>query len=677
MDSAKAHRIRLACAALASASIGLFCAPALAQTTVTWTGAAGDGNYSNPGNWNPQVVPVNVGTTTYRVLVPTGSVTLDAGAPTNINVSEFVLGASATFRTRPGRGVVVLGVADVAGVVDTSVGGSFTAASPTSTLTGTPQLLAGGGGLVQVGGSQYSMTSVRYGNFPIFTADGTGSVLNLSSLLTLNAGWNDQDGSTYVTTVSASNNGRVDLSGVQTLTTPARSEDRIDFNATTGGVIDLSGLQTIQGGGRARFNLSTAAPVLSLPALTSAANLDVIAASGTTFSVPVLTTLYNASLSLADGSTLNAPLLNTVNFTRVAVQPGRTVNIAALTNIDNSQFDVSGGATAGSASSSVRIAATGYSMTGYRYGNFPIFTADGTGSVLNLSSLLTLNAGWNDQDGSTYVTTVSASNNGRVDLSGVQTLTTPARSEDRIDFNATTGGVIDLGALQSVSGGGSLRLTASGGGRITFSDLSIAPNVVVTVADSDSSIAVGKSLFLRGGSITLPAGSAISIGKHLYNQSVNEASADLSRAILRFETPGLHLLEVAGLDLGPISPGNSGNFGLGRVELGTATVGVSVQILDLFNNGNRGQNQNEALYIFGLGQATNEDSLVLRSGSVLYIDNLNVYARENGNWIWLNSLFGPGQTVVAYGQGYLHLPSPGGASLIAALGMATWRRRRA
>ena len=79
---------------------------------------------------------------------------------------------------------------------------------------------------------------------------------------------------------------------------------------------------------------------------------------------------------------------------------------------------------------------------------------------------------------------------------------------------------------------------------------------------------------------------------------------------------------------------------------------------------------------YGLGQATNYDGLQLFAGSILYMDNLNVYTRENGQWVWLNSLFGAGQTVVPYGEGYLHLPSPGAASVLGLGGLIAMRRRR-
>jgi len=152
-----------------------------------------------------------------------------------------------------------------------------------------------------------------------------------------------------------------------------------------------------------------------------------------------------------------------------------------------------------------------------------------------------------------------------------------------------------------------------------------------------------------------------------------------TQGIINMPASGLHFLEVAGLDYGPTTPpaAANGNFGFGRLVIGTSLTASIVQLLDLADNGNRGANLPEALYIYGVGQGTSLESLVLQGGSMLFMDNINVYVRENGNWIWLNSLFGPSQSVVAWGNGFLHLPSPGAVAVFGLAGLAVSRRRRA
>ncbi len=570
-----------------------------------------------------------------------------------------------------------------------------------------------GVGTDQVAATSYSMTGYRYGNDTLFSADGTGTTLDLSSLTHINGGWNDSDGNVYTTTIAATNGGTVDLSGVQTLTATARNEDRFDLSMSAGGTINLNGLQQINGSGWVRFLVPQGA-TYALPALQDGTNLTLNAAQGATINLPSLITLSNQNyqyndvgshvnsgdsrnrrLTLAEDATINAPLLTTMTSTRVELSLGAAFNApnlttmtfgflnlnqhgsidtGVMTNIDHTAIYLSNGRTFGV--STGHVGATSYSMSGYRYGNGTIFSADGPGTTLDLSSLTTFNAGWHDSDGNAYVTTVAASNNGTINLSGVQTLTTPARGEDRIDFVASAGGVVDLRALRVVNGGGQARFAASGGGVIRIGDLVSGSNVNIALTDPASTLTVDRTLLINSGSLSVTAGATMSVGKHLLHRITAEASFQATTGIFEFAAPGVHFMEIAGLDLGPLNPGNNGNFGIGRLVLGDLGAPATLQLTDLYDNGNRGQNLPEALYIYGIGQATDFDALVLRGGSTLYIDNLNVYVRENGTWLWLNGLFGPGQTVVPYAGGFLHLPTPGAGALLIGLGLMAARRRR-
>ncbi|MBS0196996.1 MAG: hypothetical protein JSR77_09575 [Planctomycetes bacterium] len=676
-------------------------------------------------------------------MIPAGAtIRLDILTPASIDVQNLVLGSGARIVLRPGRTLTVTQDSDIRGSIDSLAGGSFVAASGSHLITGSsssiPTFLAANGGLIRLSSTSYSMSPIRYGNFTIMSAD-TNSTVDVRELRTLDAGWNDFDGNTNATTVSASNGGVVNLSGVQSLTTPARFEDRIDFNMASGGIINLSGLQQISGTGTARFvvpdgatyglnSLTTSAnaridagngSTVNLPALISSnGTLSVYTANGAVVNAPALTSAdnsravswyrssddyfldldYQARVSLgldahfnapqltslnwvqidqANGSVFNAPNLDTLNFSRLNIQPGRTLTTGAMHNIDNSTIMVSGGSTFGV--STGNLAAVSYSLGGYRYvRNSTVFSADGQGSVLDLSSVQTFNSGWNDRDGASWAGVVSASNGGVVNLSGVQSLMTPARSEDRIDFVAYSRGQIDLHGLRTVAGGGRARFSVSGGGVIRLGDLTTGNNVDFLVTDVDSAISVDRTLNLNAGSsINIAAGAELSIGKHLSFSITNEAAFQAATSIVRFTGAGTHFMEIAGLDAGPINPGNNGNFGLGHLILGGLGSPVTLQLLDVLDNGNRSANGNEALYLFGLGQAGNTDALTLLNGSTLYIDNLNVYARDNGQWVWLNSLFGPGQTVIAYDQGFLHLPTPGSSLVLAlASGVLALPRRR-
>jgi hypothetical protein len=495
----------------------------------------------------------------------------------------------------------------------------------------------------------YSRTGYRYGNGTIFSASGAGSVLDLSSLQTANFGWDDQDGTVYSSVISASNSGIVDLSGLSTVTPPARGEDRLDFNIASGGQIRLNSLTTASGGGYIRFT----------------------ATDGADFNLPNLATLRNGQFVLGPGSDFIAPSLSTMNFSGISIGASNTVRMR-LVNADNSQIINNSGRTWGASTGD--FAAANYTTNGYRYGNFTYFGASGVNSTLDLSTLTTLDASWNDSDGNAYAGNVSASSDGRVNLSRLRSITAPARGEDRIDFIASTDGRIDFGSVRTIGGGGQVRFRADTGGTLTFTDLYLPSNSLLTVADIDSTATIAKTLFLQGGSLVLAPGAQLTINKNFSNTNTNEASMDATNAIIRMNGTGLQFLEAAGLDLGPVSPGNSGNFGIGQLIVGDVGHAVSVELTDLYDNGNRGQRANEALYLFGLG---GPQGLVLMGGSTLYIDNINVYARQDGRWVYLNGLFGPGDSVIAYSGGYLHLPSPGALGVFGLAGLIAARRRRA
>jgi len=90
--------------------------------------------------------------------------------------------------------------------------------------------LASDGGVITYGAISYRFDGDRgnwSGSSTILSADGTGSLLNLSGLSTFN-GAAYSNGGVYAYSVSASNNGVVDLSKVTTLT-GAQSDDWLQF----------------------------------------------------------------------------------------------------------------------------------------------------------------------------------------------------------------------------------------------------------------------------------------------------------------------------------------------------------------------------------------------------------------------------------------------------------------
>lgn len=494
----------------------------------------------------------------------------------------------------------------------------------------------------------YTRLGYRYGSGTIFSASGAGSVLDLSSIQTANFGWDDQDGNAYASVIAVANSGVVNLNGLITLTTPARGEDRLDLVIGTGGQIQLNALSSIGGGGIVRFSAS----------------------EGGDFNLPNLATARNAQFVLGAGSDFLAPNLTTLNFSGLAIAPTNTVRMH-LANADNSQFANNAGRMWGASTGD--FVATTYTTNGHRYGNFSYFSASGAGSTLDLSSLALLDASWNDQDGTAYAGNVTATNAGRIDLSRLRSIVAPARGEDRIDFIASMDGELNFGSIRSISGGGQVRFRAETGGTMTFTDLYLPSGSTLITGDLDSTVTVNKTLFMQGGSVQLAPNSTLNLLKHFSNSSTTETTLAAQFATIAMSGTGTQFFEVAGLDLGPVTPGNNGNFGIGQLVVGQAGRASYVQLVDVYDNGNKGQRSNEALYLYGLG---GPDGLVLLGGSTLYLDNLNVYARENGQWVHLNALFGPSSTVIAYSGGFLHLPSPSGVATLMLAGLFAAKRRR-
>ena len=228
------------------------------------------------------------------------------------------------------------------------MGGDFTAL--TAAFPGNrARAYAEMGSTVIIGASAYSSTGL-IGTYTLFSSTNAGSLLNLSSLQSLNAGFNDSNTSTRVHTVTASSAGVIDLSGLKTMTSPVRDEDRLDINVSDTAFIDLASLATIGGSSQTRFSVS----------------------GGATQDLPALQSVSNAIFVVNGGSKLNAtgPLWS-------------------------------------------------YSSTGLTEGSFTLFSSIGAGSLMNLSSLQSLNAGFNDSNTSTRVHTVTALSAGVIDLSGL------------------------------------------------------------------------------------------------------------------------------------------------------------------------------------------------------------------------------------------------------------------
>ncbi|MFO0963708.1 MAG: hypothetical protein U0625_12520 [Phycisphaerales bacterium] len=441
-----------------------FAAPA--EVAVNWTAAAGGGLYSVPGNWSIGQAPINTKLNLYNVTInTTGTVTMDVDTP--VSVQDLILGASQTLKISRGHSFKVMDDAQINGIIDVQ-NSSFIADQPGAAfgLSNNARLVATGGGLIRVAATVYASTGMN--SATLFSANGAGTLIDLSTVQMLNAGFNDGLNWSSVQTVAASAGATVDLSGLQTLVAPVEGNDRFDLTMSSAGFIDLSGLQQIYSAGSGWTRLSIMLPAYELPSLLSLSRVELLPASGCNLSLPLLeiadrmtltiptgsavsmpsvVSVTNSTVSVATSGSLSAPNLLDFRGNSMTISSGQTLVFPGFQNIDNSRFIVQGGA-------HFSAPVTGYSTLGYATGA-TILSSSGVGSLLELASVQVLNAGFNDNWNGSSVQSVVASAGGRIDLSGVQSVIAPVEGNDRIDFNMSASGLIDLAELQEIYSGGS------------------------------------------------------------------------------------------------------------------------------------------------------------------------------------------------------------------------------
>jgi hypothetical protein len=537
------------------------------------------------------------------------------------------------------------------------------------------------------------------GQYTIFSATDPGSVLDLSTLTSINGAIFTTTDVVY--TVRASNGGAIDLSGLTNVSGPTREgNDRVQFIVESGGTIDLSNLATTtSGAGKVRFDIrDTSGGPFSLPALQTSNDTEVIVAGGLTVDLGTagnpaaqsgggftlgdgavvnytpLTTLEWASISLGAGSEFHAPNLADIDGTTWTLAPGRTLDTGVIGSLNNARIAVTGGVQWGVAQGN--FSATSYSCTGLS-GQYTIFSATDPGSVLDLSTLTSINAALFTTTDLVY--TVRASDGGTVDLSGVTNVSVPTREpNDRIEFIATTGGTIDLSSLQTVTGGvGFAKFSANAGGTMIFGDLLLTDALNLSVADGASKAVVDGGFHLDPSSdLSITGGATVQITGDFSYEYTSGSKLNADDGILQFHTAGDHQFEVGGVDL-DVGGSTSGNLGLGRLIVGDDGAGARVTLVNLYDNLNPGGT--EALYLYGSGGL---DGLEILGNSMLIIGDVPVYAWVDGTMVDLHSLFGPGEVIIpfqdagGFNDGWIAIPEPATLTLLALGGLVVLRRKR-
>ena len=526
-----------------------------------------------------------------------------------------------------------------------------------------------------VAASTYTSTALNAdgATYTLFRASGAGSVLDLSSLGDVYAGYDDGWSGPTHQQIVADSGGHIDLSGVDSIVGAQRHEDQLRINVGAGSTIDFSSLQTTNsiGSGPILFNIDATA--FSLPAATDLDRATFNLAPGTTLNLPALThhgngtfnvpedgainaealtSLDNVAVNFDSGGTFNAPALSSFTRSTVALLPEYTFTTDALENIDNARIEIAGGAAFGSSHGD--LAAGSYASTGLNAAGttYTLFKSSGTGSNLDLSSLGSINAGFDDGwPGPTHQHIVAEAG-GHIDLSGVDTITSSARAEDwlRIYLN---GGSIDLSSLASITpaGNGPTLIAVNSEGALQLGDLTVTNHMTMSLADATSTVDVAGSLLLKSSAtFTAAAGAHVTIGDNFSFRTTDETRFSAQTGIFQFDGALPQYLEVGGADVGIPTDEGVLNFGIGQLIVGAEDNATVVQLLDVIDNGNGGLTAPEALYLYGLG---GPDGLLILGGSTLRLNAIPCYAKIEGTWVLLNDLFPEGEVEVPFGDGFI------------------------
>jgi hypothetical protein len=538
--------------------------------------AQGTGSILNALSLHTLSVPQNIGT--FQVEADGGIVNL---AALTSAVGPSVNGASVRFWARNSGRIELSSLpqiqdhgwlrAESTGVINAlslnSLVDDFVEVYGPGSMINTPPLMNvdGAGFHVHSGGS-YTMQAQVYNttgtfNQLAFFSEGHGSNLNASSLQTLSVPSNV---GTFQVLADA---GVITFGGLTSVVAPTVNGTSIQFAAKNdGGRIDLTALTHIQN---------------------------------------------NGWLRVENGGVINAPALNSLQGTFLEIYGATSaVNTPPIMSIDGAAIHARAGAT-------YATQATTYTSLGL-FNQLAFYTQD-AGSLLNLSSLRTINA-----TGNIGTFRMEASQGATLHFAEPLTINAPTVLGQAAVFRATNNATTEIPANLAFTG------------NIGYDVQSGA-----TVRSLSNVVALGGITVVTGG--TLESTGDVRFAGNFSN---------LTGGIIHMNgAPGrTRLLEVGGRDIG--IPGDlTNNQRLGALVIGDPGVATRVRLDDCFDNGRRGPGgQSEALYLTGIDGA---DGLVLQGGATLELGDTPAYAFLNGQWVDLASLVPMDNSCVPFGGGFL------------------------
>ena len=413
---------------------------------VTWINPNG-GNWDDAANWSNDSVPTSGDDVIINTTSP-ATITIQAGD--NIRIEGIITGSNDTLSIMGGSLMVTAGISTLSGPLSMT-GGSLSATGSGVSLTANGSTIVDGANLVASGGATLSLPALTsYSNPTISSAtlqaSGSGSVLSLPALTTLNADFY------YGTTLSVEA-----LSGGQVLLPTAchwqqQSQAGLSFKTDgAGSELDVSNMTAFYGNG--------------------------------------------AGLQLSNGGTiLDGNLATLTNVTVTVI--GGSYTFGSLTNLDISNVEVSSG---GEVTLPLLISYNNPT------GTVTKLQASGSGSVLSLPALTTLNAAFY------YGTTLSvkALSGGQVLLPELTTIGSSSVGAGVAVETDSAGSELDVSNMTAFYGNGA-GLQLSNGGTILDGNLATLTNVTVTVIGGSytfgslTNLDISNVEVSSGGKVTLP-----------------------------------------------------------------------------------------------------------------------------------------------------------------------------
>ena len=478
-----------------------------------WTGNGDGMTWEDPDNWGGQVVPgefddVRITSGGFEITINGDAriFGLESAADLRVTGSLTVLGTgtiSGALIVDPGARVTVDGAssslrADGSTTIDgaelDALNGGLLELPAATSFTDGIATLSGGSldmpGLTTIdrsrfqvsGGSTFTLasgvasysSSVGVGfneDRTMLSADGTGTVLDLSALTTIEGLFSGFGAIRQV--VTSTGGGRIDLSGVTSINAGAR-DGPFEIAISGDGTIDLSALATLTGN---RDGILLTNPD-DLPALTSASGTTIVLDAGSTPQAALLQALTDSTVQIGDGAVLDAPVLADITDSRIEIAGTGVLTAPGLTTITGARFILTSGARYTLPATLATYNGSGLGINEKR----TVFSADGPGTVLDLSGLQRIDAVFIGLGA--LLQLVTATDGGRIDLSGLTEIEaggSGANGGGPFEFRTDTTGAIDLSSLATITGRSSGVLFTAGSALLALPSLVIADRVDYTV----------------------------------------------------------------------------------------------------------------------------------------------------------------------------------------------------